>query len=124
MPEYFEALTREDEASIHLTPVGRPFDTGAEWNLGFRDFTVYGEPNRSVFWAVFVDRDDPVMQQLARPVEEEKTIESKLCRRGRLLYPTAYGYPESMGAHFEQQQLALRHEDMSERPARAENTIR
>jgi hypothetical protein len=124
MPEYFEALSKEDEASIHVTPVGRPFDTGAEWNPGFQHFTVYGEPGRGVFWSVFVDRDDPVMHQLARPVEEDKTADSKLCQRGRLLYPSAYGYPESMGAHFEQGQEALRQVGRVPDPGFSDETAR
>ena len=33
MPEYFEALAKEDQASIHLTPVGAlPFLVSGEWN--------------------------------------------------------------------------------------------
>ncbi len=47
---------------------------------------------------VMADRDDPVMQQLRRPIEEEKGPESKYCDRGKLLYPGAYGYPETMAA--------------------------
>jgi len=39
-----------------------------------------------------------VMQQLRRPIEEEKGPESKYCDRGKLLYPGAYGYPETMAA--------------------------
>jgi len=87
MPEYFAALTKEDQASIHLTPVGRPFMTGAEWNSGFRSLTVYGEPNREVFWEVLAERDDPVIRQLTRPVEEDKIAEE----RGYYLHPEAFG---------------------------------
>jgi len=103
MPDYFPALTREGEASIHLTPVGRPFLTGAEWNSGYRSLTVYGQAGREVFWEVLADRDDPVVRQLARPVEEDKGPDNKLCDRGELLYPKAYGYPESMGRDYEDQ---------------------
>ena len=60
-----------------------------------------------------------------RPVEEEKTADSKLCERGRLLYPTAYGYPESMGAHYEERQEAIRQqEEMRERPVRPKSERR
>ncbi|MBN1826710.1 MAG: hypothetical protein JW958_10615 [Candidatus Eisenbacteria bacterium] len=107
MPDYFEALTKEDEASIHLTSVGRPFPSGAEWNSGFTSFTVYGDPNRELFWEVLADRDDPVIKQFARPVEEMKTTDDKTCPRGRLLYPEAYGYPESKGRDYEERR-ALR----------------
>jgi hypothetical protein len=123
MPAYFEALTKEDEASVHLTPVGRPFLTGAEWNPGFRSFTVYGEPDRAVFWEVLADRDDPVMRQLARPVEEDKGPDNKLCDRGKLLYPEAYGYPETMDRDYEElmqvrAQRAALHAEQEAREAR------
>jgi hypothetical protein len=95
MPRYFEALTKEEEASIHLTPVGRPFLTGADWNSGFKSFMVYGDPGREVFWEVLVSRDDPVIHQLAQEVEQDKGPD-KICDRGVLLYPEAHGYPESM----------------------------
>jgi hypothetical protein len=95
MPEYFVALTREDQARINLTPVGRPFLTGAEWNSGNTSFTVYGDSNREVFYTVYADRDDPVMRQLKKPVVAEKG--SGHFDRGKLLYPEAYGYPASMG---------------------------
>jgi hypothetical protein len=108
LPDYFEALTREDEASVHLTPVGKPFLTGADWNPGFRSFTVYGEPDRSAFWEVLADRDDPVIRQRHRPVEEEKGPDNKLCDRGQLLHPVAYGYPETMGVDYEDRMLSQR----------------
>jgi hypothetical protein len=100
MPDYFAALTKEDEASIHLTCVGRPFMTGAEWDPGFESLTVYGDANREVYWEVLADRDDPVIHQLAKPVEEMKGPGNKICDRGQLLYPTAYGYPETMGKDY------------------------
>jgi hypothetical protein len=104
MSDYFQALTKEDEASIHLTPVGRPFLIGAEWNSGFQSFTIYGQADREVFWEVLADRDDPVIHQLARPVEEDKGPENKLCDRGELLYPTAYGYRESQGKDYKERE--------------------
>lgn len=109
LPDYFEALAREDDASIHLTPVGRPFLTGADWNPGFRSFTVYGQPDRSVFWEVLADRDDPVIRQRTRPVEEEKGPDNKLCDRGQLIHPAAYGYPETMGVDYQDRMLSRKH---------------
>jgi hypothetical protein len=115
MPDYFEVLTREDEATIHLTSVGRPFLTGYEWNSNRAGFRVFGEPNRKVAWMVMADRDDPVIHQLARPVEEDKGPDNKLCDRGELLYPEAYGYPESMGKDYKEQEEMKRHEPEVER---------
>jgi hypothetical protein len=104
LPNHFAALSNEDGASIHLTPVGSPFLTGADWNPGFQSFTVYGESDRSVFWEVLAERDDPVIRHVAQPVEMQKGPDSKFCDRGRLLHPTAYGYPESMGRNHERRE--------------------
>lgn len=101
LPDYFQALTKEDEASIHLTPVGRPFLTGAEWNTDFTAIIIYGDQNREVFWEVLADRDDPVIHELGKPVEEEKGGQNTLCEKGLLLYPAAYGFPESKGRDYE-----------------------
>ena len=106
MPDYFKALTKEDEASIHLTPVGRPFLTGAEWNNDYSAIIIYGDPDRAVFWEVLADRDDPVIHELGRPVEEVKGGENTLCEKGKLLYPQAYGYPETMGRDYDRKELA------------------
>lgn len=95
LPEYFEALTKEKEATVTLTSIGKPFLTGYEWENNYKAFKIYGEPEREVSWVVYADRDDPVMQKLARPVEEEKGQDNSFCKKGKLLYPEAYGYPKS-----------------------------
>jgi hypothetical protein len=101
MPGYFKALANEADATVNLTPVGKwtpsqswPF--GYEWTPERDAFTAYGQPGREVSWMVMAERDDPVMRRLARPVEEDKGPDNKYCDRGKLLHPTAYGYPESM----------------------------
>jgi len=109
MPEYFVALTDEDEASINLTPVGKPFLTGAEWNSGYASFTIYGEPNREVFYTVYADRDDPVTNELYRPSIEDKGDDH--FERGKLIYPEAYGYPKSMAIGYEKSQISQRDEN-------------
>jgi hypothetical protein len=77
---------------------------GYEWLSDQASFRAYGEPNREVSWVVYADRDDPVIQQLRRPVEEDKGPENKLCDQGQLLHPTAYGYPESMGKDYKERE--------------------
>ena len=98
MPDYFKALTKEDEATITLTSIGRPFNTGYEWNKYFTEFTVYGESGREVSYIVLADRDDPVMRKLYHPVEEEKGNGNFV--KGKLLYPEAYGYPVEMSVDY------------------------
>ena len=102
MPDYFKALTKETEATVTLTSIGRPFNAGYEWNSDYTVFTVYGEPGREVSYVVMADRDDPVMRQLYKPVEEEKGNGN--FTKGKLLYPKAYGYPDEMGEDYERQQ--------------------
>jgi hypothetical protein len=103
LPDYFKALTKEEEATVTLTSIGKPFLTGYDWLPDHSGFTAYGVAGRDVSWVVYADRDDPVIRQLARPVEEDKGPGSRFCDRGKLLYPKAYGYPESRGAQHEQQ---------------------
>lgn len=99
MPDYFRALTKEEEATVTLTAVGKPFEMGYEWSEGFTGFTVYGMPGRAVSYIVLADRDDPVIRKLRRPVEELKGGVNY--ERGRLLYPDAYGFPREMGVDYE-----------------------
>jgi hypothetical protein len=90
MPAYFAALTREDDATVSLTAIGsKPFLAAYEWNGAFTAFTVYGEPGREVSYLVLADRDDPVIHQLRRPVEEKKG--AGYFEKGQLLNPEAYG---------------------------------
>ncbi len=100
MPDYFAALTKEEEATVSPTPVGRPFMVGYEWNKDFTEFILYGEPNREVTYIVLSDRDDPVIHELYKPVEEEKGNGN--FTKGKLLYPKAYGYPEEMGEDYDE----------------------
>ena len=44
-----------------------------------------------MFWEVLAERDDPVIHQLAQPVEEDKVPEE----RGYYLHPKAFGLSES-----------------------------
>jgi hypothetical protein len=112
MPEYFQALAKEHEASIHLTPAGAsPFMVSGQWNTDFAGFTIHGDPAREVFWEVLAERDDPVTRQLARPVEEDKGPDNKYCDRGKLLHPSAYGYPETMGRDYEKREENRRRDE-------------
>ncbi|MBP8945440.1 MAG: hypothetical protein KBG25_06055 [Paludibacteraceae bacterium] len=99
MPDYYAALVKEAEAIAQITPVGRPFLTGCEWSEDFSTLIIYGEPDREVYYTVMADRDDPVIHLLAKPIEEEKGNGN--FTKGKLLYPEAYGYPETMGEDYQ-----------------------
>ncbi len=113
MPDYFIALTMENEATVQLTPIGKSkgegkYELSYEWSPAYDYFVVNGEPGRTVSWMVLADRDDPVIHQLGRPVEEEKGNGNILCDKGELLYPKAYGYPESRGKYYKLDQKYIR----------------
>ncbi len=72
-----------------------------DWSGTYDHFIIYGEPERQISWMVMADRDDPVIHELGRPVEEEKGGDNTLCKKGKLLYPKAFGYPESAGRDYE-----------------------
>lgn len=100
MPSYFAALTKENEATVTLTAIGKkPFMTSYHWNKTFTSFKVFGEKNAEVSYMVLADRDDPVARQLSRPTEEEKGNGN--FEKGKLLYPEAFGHPKEKGIHYE-----------------------
>lgn len=100
MPDYFKSLVKEDEATVNLTPIGRPFMTGYEWDIENNSFIIYGDANREVSYIVLADRDDPVMKELYRPVVEEKGKDS-FVPKGKLLYPEAYGFDSKKAYNYE-----------------------
>lgn len=101
LPDYFAALTAEEEATVTLSSIGRPFPTGYEWEPGYASFRAYGEAGRDVSWVVYADRDDPAIQRLRTPVVEEKGP-AVGCPKGKLLDPLAYGFPEEQGVGYEE----------------------
>ncbi len=103
MPEYFPILTKEEEATVTLTPIGKkPILLSYEWNSKFTAFTIFGEPGAQAAYIVLADRDDPSIQHLRRPVEEEKG--NGHFEKGKLLFPEAYGQPREIkaGPHVEE----------------------
>jgi hypothetical protein len=106
MPDYFIALTKEDEATISLTSVGeKPFLVSYQWQKDYSAFRIYGEKQREVSYIVLADRDDPVMRQLFKPVVEEKGNGN--FEKGKLIYPRAYGYGEEKGIDYENGKTGL-----------------
>jgi len=99
MPDYFVSLTKEEEATVTLTSIGKPFDAGYEWNKDFTEVTIYGDANREVSYIVLADRDDPVIRVQRRPVVEEKGPQNKI-PKGVLYNPEPYGYPKEMGLDY------------------------
>ena len=108
MPDYFSALTKEEDATVTLTPIGRkPFLAGYEWNKKHTSFTIYGEPARQVTYIVLADRDDPAIRHFRQPVEEAKGKGN--FEKGKFIYPEAYGEPPEV--ELASEALELKHPD-------------
>jgi hypothetical protein len=89
LPSYFAALTDEENATVHVTPIGEePFGVSYAWNADHDAVTVRGAPDREVAYLVMAARDDPVVLHLLRPVEEEKG--NGHFEAGKLLMPAAF----------------------------------
>lgn len=115
MPSYFAALTKEDEATVLLTPIGKSSSQlSYTWNDKFTEFTVTGTPNGDVAYLVLANRDDPVMHQHACPVEEEKG--GRNFEKGKLLCPEAFGHPKEMGIDFEENEKTDRNTEVETVP--------
>jgi len=110
LPDYFAAFTREEEATVILTPVGKPFLSGYDWRPGNREFKIYGQPDREVSWVVYAQRDDPYMRMSRYRVEKRKSPDS-ICDRGKLLHPVAYGYPDNMSSDYQERREAIEEAD-------------
>jgi len=55
LPDYFEALNKPENRTVHLTAIGRPFMVGADRVVGGK-FTVYGQAGREFDWLVKAER--------------------------------------------------------------------
>lgn len=89
LPNYFTTLTKANEATIHLSSIGKkPHPLSYEWKDSFDAFFVYGEPNTEISYIVLADRDDPAIHILSRPVEEDKGNGNGV--KGEYLHPEAY----------------------------------
>lgn len=101
MPSYFKALTKENEATVQITCIGRPFGIGYEWNGDFASFVAYGEPNREISWMVMADRDDPYMQNNRKPVIIKKDGSFKGIEQGVYLDAKSYNQAEEKSYRYQ-----------------------
>jgi len=99
LPDYFPSLTKEEEATVVLTSIGKkPFLCGYELNAKQNTFTVYGQPNGKVAYQVTADRDDPTFRYRQRPVVELKGGNNM--PKGKYIDPQAHGLPETYDMSF------------------------
>jgi hypothetical protein len=91
MPDYFTALTKAQEATVLLTPIGeKSFLVSYAWQDNYRQIHISGEPGAEVSYLVLADRNDPAKRLLRRPVEEEKGVAG--FKKGQYLNPEAFGH--------------------------------
>ena len=96
MPDYFAALTKEEEATVYLTPIGKEAAPASyEWDETNTKLTVHAAAGSEVAYLVLAARDDPTVRQFSRPVEEEKGEGN--FEKGTLLNPVALGEPAERG---------------------------
>lgn len=91
MPSYFKALADEDNASVQITCIGKPFPIGYDLGKDGNTFVVYGDANREVSWMLMAERDDPYMQNHNNDVIIKKDGSFKNIKAGTYLYPELYG---------------------------------
>lgn len=92
LPTYFEALNKDFR--YQLTCVGGFAQVYIADEISGNRFRIAGgKPGLKVSWQVTGIRKDPYAEKNRVQVEVEKTGDE----RGKYLYPSAYGAPESMG---------------------------
>jgi hypothetical protein len=92
LPTYFEALNKDFR--YQLTCVGGFAQVYVAEEISGNRFRIAGgKPGLKVSWQVTGIRKDPYAEKNRVQVEVEKTGDE----RGKYLYPSAYGAPESMG---------------------------
>src|SRR4051794_29114364 len=104
MPTWFEALNMEFR--YQLTAIGAPGpNLYIAQKISGNHFTIGGgSPGSEVSWQVTGIRHDPFANAHRIPVEENKATSDK----GKYLYPTEQGKPESQGIGYEQSQQLTR----------------
>ena len=100
MPAWFEALNMEFR--YQLTAMGAPGpNLYVAQEIKDNQFKIAGgKPGSKVSWQVTGIRHDPFANAHRIPVEENKTADDK----GKYLYPTEQGKPESQGIGYAQSQ--------------------
>jgi len=104
LPAYFTALTKANEATVQVTPIGsKPFLTSYEWSAKHDAIKLYGTAGQEVAYTVLADRDDPAIHHISKPVEESKSPEG--FEKGKYLYPEAFKKAKEKGQDFNLDQV-------------------
>lgn len=96
LPDYFESINADHRYT--LTPIGAPAPyLYIESEIQGNAFVIAGGvAGQKISWEVISRRNDEFVRQRGAPIEVQKVgIE-----RGKLLVPSLFGQPESMGIHY------------------------
>ncbi|MBL4590425.1 MAG: hypothetical protein JKY96_00550 [Phycisphaerales bacterium] len=96
LPDYFSSINTDHRYT--LTPIGAPApNLYIETEIQGNTFVIAGGvPLQKISWEVISKRSDAFVQQRGAPIELQKIGPD----RGRLLMPSLYGQPETMGIHY------------------------
>lgn len=96
LPDYFAAINTDHRYT--LTPIGAPApNLYIETEIQGNTFVIAGGVSgQKISWEVVSQRNDAFVQQRGAPIEIQKVGNE----RGKLLVPSLYGQPESMGIYY------------------------
>lgn len=96
LPDYFESINADHRYT--LTPIGAPApNLYIESEIQGNAFVIAGGvAGQKISWEVISRRNDEFVRQRGAPIEVQKVG----VERGKLLVPSLFGQPESMGIHF------------------------
>ncbi len=88
LPDYFNALNRDDNMEYSLTPINSLCRLGIKKEVNNNEFIVFGDEDCKFSWVVYSVRDDAYAKVHPIVVEEEKK-ESNGCKPGECLHKEA-----------------------------------
>ncbi len=88
LPDYFDALNRDDDIEYSLTPVGSLCSLAVKEELKGNSFVVMGDRDCEFSWVVYSVRDDPFIRENPIVVEEKKGVNNEFVK-GKCLHEEA-----------------------------------
>ncbi len=102
LPDYFDAANIEP--SYQLTAIGTPNPPYVLEEEANNKFVIGGTPNTKVSWTVYAKRNDATIRYFSengKHYDQEEVVKPEKMK-GKYYTPAAYGKPESMGIHYDE----------------------
>ena len=74
LPDYFDALNRDDSIEYNLTPINSLCKLGVKEEMNGNQFKVFGDEDCEFSWIVYSVRDDAYARNNPLVVEEDKEV--------------------------------------------------